>query len=287
MFLHYASDIWARCSEENLDPLAFIHAHEIPTAYVTYPARCVSLVEILSLLALLKIENGEEDAGVIAEYVARFLERHPGTAHPISDRWAVSLIPPVLLMAARDNLDRVVALLTEVTRWIGDRYEGDSVGLASPTASPEDEVTYLLGTPLEHIELRRRSESYVSTVVLDLAAMLEMGHLFQAARNDFLAVNAMACVVEAQDTNGQYIHGASDTRYEPNMQYSEQWNPTDGWKVAPHHNRGPASYYLERVNRLWDHLAVSAVLRDRHFISSCRSHIVANSLRHKSTSAKA
>jgi len=32
LFHHYALDVWSKCVEENLKPLAFIHAHEIPTA---------------------------------------------------------------------------------------------------------------------------------------------------------------------------------------------------------------------------------------------------------------
>jgi hypothetical protein len=269
MFHHYASAIWSRCGEEDLDPLAFIHAHEISTAFVTYPVRCLSLMEILSLLALLKLERKEPDVYGIIEYISSFTESQPGTAHPISDRWALSLIPLSLLLAGAGRAARVESLLTEVTRWIGDRYEGDSFGLASPRATPEEEVNYLLGTPFEHVELQRRSESLVSTVVLDLAAILKMGELYRVARNEFLAVNAMSCVVETLDTAGQYIHGAEDTRYEPNIPYKESWAPTDEWKVSPHHTRAPASYYLDRIGQPWDHLAVSSVLRDRLFLATC------------------
>lgn len=269
MFHHYASAIWSKCGEEDLVPLAFIHAHEIPTAFVTYPVRCLSLMEILSLLALLKLERKEPDVDGIIEYISSFTEGHPGTAHPISDRWAVSLIPLSLLLAGAGHAARVETLLTEVTRWVGDRYEGDAFGLAGPRATPEEEVNYLLGTPFEHVELQRRSESLVSTVVLDLTAVLRMGELFRVARNEFLAVGAMGCVVETLDTVGQYVHGAEDTRYEPNMPYKDVWDPVDGWKVAPHHTRAPASYYLDRIGRPWDHLAVSSVLRDRHFLATC------------------
>jgi hypothetical protein len=59
LFRHYASTLFERCSEEDLDPLAFIHAHEIPTAFVTYPVRCLRLAEILGLLGLLELEAEE------------------------------------------------------------------------------------------------------------------------------------------------------------------------------------------------------------------------------------
>jgi hypothetical protein len=107
-----------------------------------------------------------------------------------------------------------------------------------------------------------------------MAALLEMGDVYKVARNDFLAVDAMSCVVETQDTPGQYMMNATDTRYEPNMQYKEDWLPEDGWKVAPHHYRSQPSYYLARIGRHWDHLAVGSVLRDRHFLPTCRAMII-------------
>ncbi len=98
-----------------------------------------------------------------------------------------------------------------------------------------------------------------------------MKELFELPRNDFLAVHAMLPVIEVGDTRSQYLLSAEDIRHEPNMQFSETWTPIDGWNVAPHHKRGPAAYYLERIGRFWDHLAVSAVLRDRHFLPTCRT----------------
>ena len=98
-----------------------------------------------------------------------------------------------------------------------------------------------------------------------------MKELFELATNDFLAVQAVLPVVEVGDTSSQYSFSGEDIRYEPNMRYSETWTPIDGWKVAPHHKRAPAAYYLERIGRPWDHLAVSAVPRDRHFLPTCRT----------------
>jgi hypothetical protein len=77
-------------------------------------------------------------------------------------------------------------------------------------------------------------------------------------------------VVETQDSLGQYVHGAEDTRYEPNIHYDDEDSPTEGWKVAPHHHRAPDSYYLGRLGRFGDHLAISSVLRDRYFLATCR-----------------
>jgi hypothetical protein len=275
LFVHYASDLFGRCADNAVDPLALIQAHEPLAAHVTYPVRCMRLVEIIGLLGLLEQEGESEKRKAIVGFLVRFFQANPGASHPISDHWAVSLIPPVLLLATAGYREQVRGILESVIRWICDRYEGDNFGLAEAHSTPEEEVAYLLGSPFEHVTLQRRRASYIATVVLDLAAMMEMNELFELAIHDFLAVHAMPPVIEVSDTPGQYVLTAEDIRFEPNMQYSTTWAPVDGWKVAPHHKRGPADYYLERIGRLWDHLAVTAVLRDRHFLPTCRALLTA------------
>jgi hypothetical protein len=91
-----------------------------------------------------------------------------------------------------------------------------------------------------NVELQRRSESLISAVVLDLTAILRRPELLKIVRNEFLAVEAIACLVETPDSSG----GAEDASYEPNMHYDDLRTPQDGWKVAPHHHTGPLFYYL-------------------------------------------
>jgi len=253
-----------------LDPAKLIADHREHSAIVTYPVRCMRVIEILGLLALLERQEESARSEPIAILLADFCNANPGSAHPVSDHWAVSLIAPVLLLWKRGHRDTVRALLKNVIKWIGDRYESDESGLAGVQATPDQEVLYLLGSPFAHVDVPRRPDSYVSTIVLDLAALLEMGHIYELARNDFLAVRAAPSVLEVVDSPGQYIVTADDIRFEPNMPYKDKWEPEDRWKVAPHHVRGPASLYLERLGRVWDQLAIASVLRDRHFVKSLR-----------------
>jgi hypothetical protein len=273
LFLHYATDLFDRCVANTFDSLALIQTHEPLAAHVTYPIRCLRVVEMVGLLGLIEMEQTRAKRKSIVDFLLRFFETNPGASHPISDRWAVSLIPPVLLLAREGHRAEVRAILENTIRWICDHYESSNLGLAGPHSTPEEEVAYLLGSPFEHITLQRRSASYTATVILDMSAMLEMKELFELAINDFLAINTMLPVVEVGDTPCQYATSGEDIRPEPNMQFSTTWTPVDGWKVAPHHKRGPADYYLERIGRLWDHLAVTAVLRDRHFLPTCRTFL--------------
>src|SRR5260221_1050004 len=274
LFLHYASDLFVRCFDGKFDALTVIQNHQPAAAHVTYPTRCLRFVEVIALLGLLQREQGLSVQKDVIDFLFRFFQTNSGASHPISDRWAVSLIPPILLLARDGHRSEVQAILENVIRWIGNHYDRDNLGLAGPRSTPAEEISYFLGSSFEHIDLPRRNGSYLAAVVLDLAAMLLMKDVFELAVNDFLAVHAMPTVVEVGDTGGQYVLTAEDIRSEPNMLYCETWTPVDEWKVAPHHKRGPQVYYLQRIGRPWDHLAVSAVLRDRHFLPTCRGMLV-------------
>jgi hypothetical protein len=270
LFRYYGWDLFDRCGDDLFDPLNMVRNHYPMAAHVTYPIRCLRLVEILGLLGLLESEAEHPRSQSLTDFLTKFVRGNPGTSHPISDRWAVSLIPPVLMLGRGGDAQPVRYLLENVIKWVADRYDSDSRGLAGPYSSPDEELEYLLGDPFEHIEIDRRSESYIATIVLDLAAMLEMGDLFNSARNEFLAVDAHLPVIEVPDTPVQYIQGGDGACFTPNMEFADSWKPIDRWRVAPHHNRAVTEHYLERIGRWWDLLAVSAVVRDRHFLETCR-----------------
>lgn len=269
LYRQYALDLFARCTSDCLDPLKFLRGHELHSAHINYPVRCLRIAEIMSLFVLLEQEEGRI-AKDVANFLFAFVRNNQGTFHPVSDRWAVSLIPLLLVLRTYDLTEELASALKEVIRWVDDHYDSNGIGLASPSSTPDDEVDYLLGGPFKHVlGLERRSDSYIATVVLDMAAILGMKDIYDLGRNDFLAVNLTLPVIEASDTPGQFLIGGDGLRMNPNMEYSETWDPTDDWKHAPHHFRTSHPYYLERIGRPWDHLAVSGVLRDRHFLSSC------------------
>jgi hypothetical protein len=63
------------------------------------------------------------------------------------------------------------------------------------------------------------------------------------------------------------IQSGDDVSFEPNAPYADHiegpWTA-----VAPHLRKAAEPRYLQQIGRSWDHLAVSAVLRDRHFVSA-------------------
>jgi len=143
MFRYYAHEVWRDCDDEILLPARFFYPQNPLVAYVTYPVKCSKLIEVLGLLGLLEPEDDEPLAEEIAAYLIRFFDAHPGAMHPISDRYAVSLAPPLLLLAVTGRGSKAPAILKEVTRWVADRYDKESFGLANPYADPTEEVTRL------------------------------------------------------------------------------------------------------------------------------------------------
>jgi len=71
------------------------------------------------------------------------------------------------------------------------------------------------------VTLRRRNESFVASLILDLASVLENQNLYDAARNEFLAVDVFLPVTEVDDDLGQYGRHLGQTRFEPNTPYDE------------------------------------------------------------------
>jgi hypothetical protein len=218
---------------------------------------------------------GEE--AEIAEWLARFIEAQPGASHPISDRWAVSLIPAVVLVARRKP-EVVHPFLTDVLRWLGDRHDNDGLGLAGPHADPLGEVEYLLGGPLESVDLRPRRESYLAALVLDLAAVLEESELYDLAYNEVAALEIRPFLALPRDDVGQYMttgHGI-DVPLNTSPNYAEYFSDGSEWRMASHHDDDLDRYYLGRVGRVWDQLCISIVTRDRHWVAGWRHLLSAN-----------
>jgi len=267
-FAWYAGEVWALCDDDLLSPETMVTSGE-SAAFVTYPARCVRAAELLSLFVLLLERNSDPREHDVEDYLLRFVRDQHGTAHPISDNWAASLIPIGLVVGRRDG-NLLDDWLTEITRWI-TRFYGDQEGLAAIDASEDDEVAHLLGGPLESVSLRRRQSSLLATAVLDLAAVFERGELFDLLRNEFLAVGVIPEVVQAADDAGLYRRDGEGVAKTWNDTYEDTGTPRDSWKVAAHHLQSPEAYSLDREGRSWELLAISAVLRDRWFLPSMRN----------------
>lgn len=133
MFRAYAAALWQRGRPDLPDPATFVREHDVPSGYLTYPVRCMRHVEILSLLELLPDVVGAEALAArddIQRYVVHTIRNHPGCAHPISDRWAVSIVPPAVVLLRSGDKEHLAEYLLAITKWVADRYEHEHLGLA-------------------------------------------------------------------------------------------------------------------------------------------------------------
>jgi hypothetical protein len=267
LFVSYSEQLFERCDEEMLTAVPFVNRHQEFGFFATYSVRCARTIEILGLLALYQQLSGERDPGPVTDWLCRFIAEQPGTAHPLSDRYAVSLIPAAI-MVGRSNPALAARWLRDAVVWLANRYEGDALGLGAHTADPPTEIGYLLSAWGE-IDLPRRRQSYLTTVLLDLISALELGELYTEARNELLAVDAHAELLHVPDTAAQFRYDGEDIELELDPPYAEQWTPRDGWITAPH-QAGASPRWLERAGHEWLAVACASVLRDRHDIGLVR-----------------
>jgi hypothetical protein len=268
-FAIYAEALWGRCDETLLHPAPLVNTHQEFGFWVTYPVRCTRLAEILALLALWRKRQGG-DVQEITDWTARFIENQPGSAHPISDRYAVSFLSPALLLADRPEL--LTAWMREAVRWTADRYEGEGLGLAGVDANTEQEVDYLLGD-LEHVALPRRRESLVAGALLDLASVVELPGLYDDVRHEFLAVETVPDLRHPPNGRDAWMRHGHGVRQELNAPYAGRFDETDGWQTAPHHGV-EESLWPARVGLEWEALAVWTLLRDRFSAPLLREFLV-------------
>jgi hypothetical protein len=263
LFRNYAFELWERIKDGVPSPSELFEAHS-PGSLMAYPVRCLRIVEVLGLLGLLVQAEDGDLAEQIRRFLCDFVASQPGAAHPSSDRWAVSIIPPALLMFPRCR-DVVNAWLRALTVWIADRYE-DGIGLAGPDADPSQEVLYLLGAPLEQLAPTRRAESYFAAVVLDLGHLMLLEETYDLCLNDFLAVEALPSLIVAEDKPAIYgFEGEGLYRY-INVDYAQDHEQARQKGATAHHDDTAGPYFLERLGYQWDLLAIQSVLRDRHFV---------------------
>lgn len=260
LFEVYARHLWHECDERLLRDEGLV-GYSRYSAWVTYPVRCVRIAEILGLLALRTRESDPGLSAEIASWLVQFADAQPGVAHPISDQYAVSLIPAVLAMASVD-VTAARTLIMGAAVWVADAYERGQLGLAGVDADPGEEIERLMGSPFEAVERPRRRGSLIATALLDLSATLGLRDLYGDVYNDVKAVGIYPWILRLADGPDQYLKIGLSNRLDPHVDFAEVLEGQN--EVAPHH-RDVAGRQLCEHGRAWDLLAISAALRDRYF----------------------
>jgi len=232
-----------------------------PAEYVAYPVRCQRLLELFGLLGLCETDPAVRTEVALA--CARLIQEEPGASHPISDHWAVCIPPAALLIHGRDP-ELAARWLQEICVWVVDHYDNGGAGLAGPWSDPSEEISLAFGSALPNPLSPPLRESLLCSVLLDVAAALELQEAYDAIVNEVMAARIYPSVVECDDGSGLFLEDRDGVHLEAWVRYDGHYSDQDGWQSSPPHRRA-TTFSLIGIVRAWDLLAVCSVMRDRCF----------------------
>src|SRR5262249_9982387 len=113
IFAMYANLLFAKLGPDGgPSPPTMIGAHRDAASLVTHAVRCLRIIETLGLLGLLGPDEGSEHSPQdVAVWLSKFIRRQTAAASVISDKWAVAIVPAVLLLAKHGRLDQATDFL--------------------------------------------------------------------------------------------------------------------------------------------------------------------------------
>lgn len=229
---------------------------------VTYPVLCSRVIEVAGLLYFL--EEKKRRRAAAADLLEELVSAEPGSAHPVGDRYAVSLVPAVLALLHAGRHDAARGLLRRAAVWLCDRQEKGS-GLAQLEDTVDAEVATLIGYPFKFIGVAKRPSSFLATVLSDLTAFAGDPQLYEDVVNDIKAVELVPQYWQAQDTAGQFSVGADDVIQYASLDYQDEYTPFDARQFAAHIRTEPERFRLTEAVSPASYLGLILLLRDRYF----------------------
>lgn len=232
-----------------------------PGNMVAYLVFCSRIIELAGILYFLE-QEAEAKASLIC-FLTDFITREPGCAHIPADRYAVSLVLPILALYDSGNIDLVKDLICQSTVWLCDRYQ-EGVGIASLEALEQDEITILFGYPFSFMPNNGPSASFLATILSDLAALID-SQLYTEVVNDIKATRIPLQYWQAQDTLGLYRIEGEDVIVYPNIEYADIISQFDHFDYAEHISYEPRSFRITQLVGPFSLMAIMSLLRDRYF----------------------
>jgi hypothetical protein len=227
----------------------------------TYPVQCYRIVEIASLAYF--TAPTDEDRDQYVAFVAEFVQAEPGCAHPISDRYAASLVLASLMLLDGQRADAVKGMLERAMVWLCDHYD-NAPGLAGLEADEELETATLLGAAFAFIDIHPQRSSFLATALLDLAAFSGDAALYADMVNDVKAVRIVPEYWQPRDTIGAVRIEGKDVLHYPHVEFADAL-PDDGSPYAEHITEEQDSFRFVEAYGGTAAVALTALLRDRYF----------------------
>lgn len=228
---------------------------------ITYLVHCARIIEVAG--SLYSLEEEEDTKLDLIEFLVDFVAHEAGCAHIPGDRYAVSLVPPVIALIDSGHTDRARELVRRATIWLCDRYQ-DGSGLAPIEASEQEETTILFGQPFSFIPLRSFYTSFLATVLCDLSAFVD-DQLYSDVVNDVKACRIVMQYWQPQDSLGLFQIEGTDVIAYPNIEYSDRVTRFDAFDFAEHIMHEPRTFRITQYADPFALISVMLLLRDRYF----------------------
>lgn len=228
----------------------------------TYLVHCARILEVSGYLYFM--EDDAKARTQISSFIEDLVSKEPGCAHIPGDRYAISLVLPVIVLYATSRAEAARDFLRRVVIWLCDRYE-DGWGLASFEADPDDEIITLFGHPFEFIPQRKRGGSLLASVVSDLAAFLGNERFYSDVVNDIRASRIHPEYWQASDTEGLFRIEATDVIGYPYIEYEDNLTNFGSFDFAEHIVDEVRSFRIQQLVGPLSLMSLMLLLRDRYF----------------------
>lgn len=224
-----------------------------------YPLTCYSIIEALGLGVLEALWRGSyEVAKQLSRELVEFVTANPGCLRPLSDRFACSLVPPVVALAVTGEVECGRGLLRGVTKWVCDQME-NGFGLAGPYASAQEEVERIFGSRFDFIDYQVRHESLFAVVLADLCYVF-FPDLYPSIVNELKAVEAIPSAIHPLDLQGSMFLSSGETQSLINLEYPDTIEQDVGLE---HHSLQIEARFIEKAGGPLAPLICGCLCQDR------------------------
>jgi hypothetical protein len=186
---------------------------------ITYLVQCSRVIEMAAIAYFTTDEASiRED---ITQFLDSFIETEPGAAHPLSDRFAVSIVLAALALIDAGHQATVRELLRKATVWLCDRTQ-HGLGLAPLSANELEEIVCFLVPSLSQDRLKGRGTSFLGTALADLAAFCGDAKLYSDIVNELKACDIHPEYFQPDDSIGVVSVEARDVVRHPSVEFNDE-----------------------------------------------------------------
>jgi hypothetical protein len=225
---------------------------------MNYLVWCARVLEMTGLYYFL-IDKGERDD--VISFLTEFIEKEEGCGHLPGDRYATTLVWPILALLKSSKTDVAKSLVRRGTVWFCDKVE-KGFGIAHWDADEQEETAVLLFYPFDFIRIERNRSFYLTTVLIDLSAFIGDKEFYGNVTNDIEACEIAYFYWQFPDTKAIFTIDTEECLKFSEMVYFADEIKADRMEYLVEE---PDSFQITQTVGLNGLLILSTLLKDRYF----------------------